>query len=192
MPRIDVSRITTSRALWRVERESPLVLLPNLDPWYIYGGRREIGISGSLIWSETLMELIFNPYGDFRWSPEVSVSQFHSPRLHAEPLGSFKMMKREREREREWGATSNGKLPHLFIPSKTATLVPEFAVEYLLLCRSAALVPEFAVKYLLLGRTLSSDIQSVSMLRGPGPIEPSEFNGSYCIGGEPPSYPKQI
>ena len=31
--------------------------------------------------------------------------------------------------KREWGAESNGKLPHLFIPSKTATLVPGFAVE---------------------------------------------------------------
>ena len=30
-------------------------------PW----GRRVIGISGSLIWSETLMELIFNPCGEF-------------------------------------------------------------------------------------------------------------------------------
>ena len=29
--------------------------------------------------------------------------------------------------KREWSAGSNGKLPHLFIPSKTATLVPEFA-----------------------------------------------------------------
>ena len=29
----------------------------------------------------------------------------------------------------EWGVKSNGKLPHLFIPSKTATFVPEFAVE---------------------------------------------------------------
>ena len=48
--------------------------------------------------------------------------------------------------KREWGAESNGKLPHLFIPSKTATLVPEFAVEDLPLGRTAALVPEFAVK----------------------------------------------
>ena len=48
--------------------------------------------------------------------------------------------------KREWDAESNGKLPHLFIPSKTATLVPEFAVEYLPLGRAAALVPEFAVK----------------------------------------------
>ena len=33
--------------------------------------------------------------------------------------------------KREWGAEINGKLPHLFIPSKTATLVPEFTVEVL-------------------------------------------------------------
>ena len=33
--------------------------------------------------------------------------------------------------KREWGAESNGKLLHLFIPSKVATLVPVFAVEEL-------------------------------------------------------------
>ena len=48
--------------------------------------------------------------------------------------------------KREWGAESNGKLPHLFIPSKTATYVPEFAKEDLPMGRIAALVPEFAVK----------------------------------------------
>ena len=48
--------------------------------------------------------------------------------------------------KREWGAESNGKLPHLFILSKTATLVLQFAVEDLPLGRAAALVPEFAVK----------------------------------------------
>ena len=37
-----------------------------------------IGISGSLIWSKTLMELIFNSCGEFRWSPEGPVSQIHS------------------------------------------------------------------------------------------------------------------
>ena len=31
--------------------------------------------------------------------------------------------------KREWGAESKGKLPHLFMLNKTATLVPEFAVE---------------------------------------------------------------
>ena len=48
--------------------------------------------------------------------------------------------------KRKWGAESNGKLPHLSIPSKTADLVPEFAVEDLPLSKTAALVPEFAVK----------------------------------------------
>ena len=52
--------------------------------------------------------------------------------------------------KREWGAESNGKLLQLVIPSKTATLIPEFAVEDLPLGRTAALVPEFAVKYLRL------------------------------------------
>ena len=56
--------------------------------------------------------------------------------------------------KREWGAESNGKLPRLYIPSKTAPLVPEFAVEDLPLGRYAALVPGFAVKVLPLGRTL--------------------------------------
>ena len=54
----------------------------------------------------------------------------------------------------EWNAESNRKLQHLLIPSKTATFVPEFAVEDLLLDRTATLVPAFAVKDLLLGRTL--------------------------------------
>ena len=56
--------------------------------------------------------------------------------------------------KREWDVKSNEKLPHLFIPSKTATWVPEFAVEDLPLGRTAALVPEFSVKDLPLGRTL--------------------------------------
>ena len=61
---------------------------------------------------------------------------------------------------REWGAENNGKLPQLFNPSKTAILVPEFAVEDLPLGRIAALVPEFAVKDLPLGRTLMMTIKS--------------------------------
>ena len=48
---------------------------------------------------------------------------------------------------------NNGKLSRLFILSKTATLVPEFALEDLPLGRTAALVPEFAVKDLSLDRT---------------------------------------
>ena len=46
------------------------------------------------------------------------------------------------------------KLLHLFFPSKTAPLVPEFAVEDLPLDRTAALGPEFAVKDMPLGRTM--------------------------------------
>ena len=42
--------------------------------------------------------------------------------------------------KREWGAESNGKLPHLLLPCKTAALVPEFAVEDLSL---AELQPRF-------------------------------------------------
>ena len=55
--------------------------------------------------------------------------------------------------KREWGAESNGKVPHLYIPSKRATLVPEFEVDDLTLGRTAAKVPQFAVKDLPLGRT---------------------------------------
>ena len=56
--------------------------------------------------------------------------------------------------KREWGAESNGKLSHLFILSKTGTLVPEVAVVDLPLGRTAALVSDFAVKDLSLGITI--------------------------------------
>ena len=56
--------------------------------------------------------------------------------------------------KREWGAESKGKLQHLFIPSKTAAWIPEFAVEDLPFSRTAAFIPELAVKDLLLGRIL--------------------------------------
>ena len=45
--------------------------------------------------------------------------------------------------KRKWIAESNGNLPNLFIPSKTVTLIPEFAEEDLPLNRTVALVPEF-------------------------------------------------
>ena len=35
------------------------------------------------------MELIFNPCGEFRWSPEGPVSQIHSPHLHTGTPGIF-------------------------------------------------------------------------------------------------------
>ena len=66
--------------------------------------------------------------------------------------------------KREWGTENNGKLPHLFIPSKTATWVPEFAMEDLSSGRIAALVPEFAVNDLPLGRTLIMMMMMMMMM----------------------------
>ena len=67
-------------------------------------GRRMIGISGSLIWSTTLMEMIFNPHGEFRWSPDpnpLSSPPRWCPWDLSDFLRSVQMLKRERERERE-------------------------------------------------------------------------------------------
>ena len=58
--------------------------------------------------------------------------------------------------KRDWGAKSNGKLPNLFIRSKTATMFPEFAVKNLALGRTAALVPDFTVKDLPFGQNTLS------------------------------------
>ena len=76
------------------------------------------------------MELIFNPCGEFHWSPKGPVSQIHSPHLHTGAPGIFSDLLRSVQiLKREWDAESNGKLPHLCISSKTATLAPELAVE---------------------------------------------------------------
>ena len=66
--------------------------------------------------------------------------------------------------KREWGAEGNGKPLHLFIPSKTTTMVPEFAVKDLLLDRTATLVPAFVVKNLPLGRTLMMILMMMMMM----------------------------
>ena len=96
-----------------------------------------------------------NPCGEFRWSPEGPVSQIHYPHLLSGAPGIFSDLLRSLQMVKtKWGAKNNRKLPHLFIPSKTATMVPEFAVEDLPLGRNAALVPEFTVNDLPLGRTL--------------------------------------
>ena len=85
---------------------------------------------------------------------EGPVSQIYSPHLHAGAPGIFSDLVRSVQMlKREWGAESNWKLPHLFIPGKTAALVPEFAVETSALVRTATLVPALAVKDLPLGRT---------------------------------------
>ena len=64
--------------------------------------------------------------------------------------------------KREWGAEINGKLPHLFIPSKIVTLVPAFAVQDLPLARTAASVPEFAVKHHPLAEHYDGDDDSLN------------------------------
>ena len=77
--------------------------------------------------------------------------RMHSPHFHAGAPGIFSDLLRSVEMlKRERSAESNGKLPHLFIPSKTAALVPEFAGEDLPLGRTAALVPVLAVNTLMM------------------------------------------
>ena len=71
----------------------------------------------------------------------------HSPHLLVDAPGIFSDLLRSVQMLKgEWGAESNGKLPHLLIPSKAVTLVPEFAMEDLPLDRTATLIPAFAVK----------------------------------------------
>ena len=72
-----------------------------------------IGICWSLICLKTLMQ-IFNPCGEFRWSPEGPVSQIHSPPLHAVIPGIFSDLLRSVQMlKREWGAESNRTYPSL-------------------------------------------------------------------------------
>ena len=80
-----------------------------------------IGIFGSLIRPKTLMQLTFNSCSEFRRAH----SHFHvgAPGIFSDLLRSVQML------NGEFGAESNGELPHLFILGKTAALVPEFAVE---------------------------------------------------------------
>ena len=99
-------------------------------------------------------EYIFNPCAEFRLNPEGPVNQIHFPHLLVGGSGIFSdLLRSVKMLKRECRTDINGKLPHLFIPRKTETLVPEFAVEDLPVGRTAALVPEFAVKDLSLGRT---------------------------------------
>ena len=93
------------------------------------GGRRVIGISGFLIWSKTLMKLIFNPCDEFRLSPNCSQPNPLSSLPRWCPSNLFRFLRSVQILKKEWGVESNGKLPHLFIPGKAATLVPVFAVE---------------------------------------------------------------
>ena len=96
-----------------------------------------IGISGSLIWSKTLMELILTSMVNFSEVQRAQLDKFTllagAPGIFSDLLRSVQMLKRE------WGAESNGKLLHLFIPSKTVTFVPQSAVDVLPLGRTCRL-----------------------------------------------------
>ena len=73
--------------------------------------------------------------------------------------------------KREWGAESNGKLPQLFNHSRTASWVPECAMEDLPLGRIPDLVPEFVVKDLPLGSTLMMMMMMMMMMCILGPLK---------------------
>ena len=84
---------------------------------------------GSLFWSETMILLILTPGVNFGEVRRAHLATSTLLTFTLMPLGFFRYFKVCSDvREREWGTESNGKLPHLFIPSKTATLVPGFAV----------------------------------------------------------------
>ena len=66
-------------------------------------------------------------------------------------LGFFRCFNVYSDAKQRMGCGKQRELPHLSIPSKTANLVPKFAMEDISLGRTAALVTEFAVKDLPLG-----------------------------------------
>ena len=64
-------------------------------------GRRLIGISGSLMWSKTLMELMFNPCGEFQCNSggpsepnPLSSPPLWCPGIFSDLLRSVQMLKR--------------------------------------------------------------------------------------------------
>ena len=66
------------------------------------------------------------------------VSQIHYPYRHAGSPGIFlDLLTSVQMLKRECGVASNGKLPHIFVPSNSSTLVREFELEDLLLGRTA-------------------------------------------------------
>ena len=77
------------------------------------------------------------------------------------PWDLFRHFKVCSDAKEDWGAENNGKLPHLFIPSKTAILVPEFAVEDMPLDRTATLVPAMAVKDVRWAENSDDDLYSI-------------------------------
>ena len=95
-----------------------------------------IGISGFLIWSKILIELIFNLCDEVRRAQLAKSTLLTSILVRFRSFKSVQMLKREREREkerereRESGVRkATGSYRTYSIPGKTAALVPEFTVE---------------------------------------------------------------
>ena len=111
---------------------------------------------------KTLMELIFNPCGEFRWSPEAPVSQIHSPHFHdglpgifSDLLRSVQMLKREREREREREVRKvTGSYSTYSSPVKLQPGFISLRWKTCLWAELQPLVPEFAVEDLPLGKRI--------------------------------------
>ena len=123
---------------------------PYLISYCLYWGEGWLGFpdlwSGQKLWWNWYLI----PVANFQWTPEGPVSQIYSPHLHIGAPGIFSVLLMSIQTiKREWGAESNGKLPHLFIPPKTA-----------------ALVPAFAVKDMFLGRTLMMMMMSLLLTLG--------------------------
>ena len=77
-------------------------------PTYILCTLMDSGISGFLIWSKTLMELIFNPCDEFWWSLEGPVRQIHSPHLYVGAPGIFSDLLRSVLMLRGWVRKTTG------------------------------------------------------------------------------------
>ena len=90
----------------------------------VFGGKGRLGFpdlrSGQKLWWNWYLTPVVN-FGEVQRAQSAKSTLLTSTLVPWDLLRSFQMLKRE------WGAESNGKLPHLFIPSKTATLVPVFA-----------------------------------------------------------------
>ena len=77
-------------------------------------------------------------FGEVR---SVQLSQVQSPHLDVGAPGIFSnLLSFVQTLKRQWGEESNGKLARLFIPTKTVTLVPEFAEKNLPLGRKLMMI----------------------------------------------------
>ena len=114
--------------------------LQNYHSLLIIGGEGWLGFPdfwfAQKLWWNWYLTLLVN-FGEVRRDQLAKSTRLTSRWCYWDLFRFFKVCQMLK---REWGAENNGKLPHLFILSKTATLIPEFAVEDL---ASAELQPRF-------------------------------------------------